>query len=83
MARIITLAFQKGGVGKLTIALNLAYCFLNGLKVGLVDVDLQGSLRSLQLMADDINLINVIDDFTNLKNQPLDLVILDTPLISS
>jgi len=79
MARIITLAHQKGGVGKSTLALNLAYCFQNGLKVGIVDADLQGSLSSWKLMADGINLINVIDDFTNLKSQPFDLVIVDTP----
>ncbi len=79
MARIITLAHQKGGVGKSTLALNLAYCFQNGLKVGLVDADLQGSLRSLNLMADGISLINLIDDFTNLKTQPFDLILVDTP----
>ncbi len=79
MARIITLAHQKGGVGKSTLALNLAYCIQNGLKVGLVDADLQGSLRNLNLMADGISLINFIDDFTNLKTQPFDLILVDTP----
>ncbi len=79
MARIITLAHQKGGVGKSTLALNLAYCFQIGLKVGLVDADLQGSLRSLQLMVDGINLIDVIDDFSNLKSQPFDVILVDTP----
>jgi chromosome partitioning protein len=30
-------------------------------------------------MADGISLINLIDDFTNLKTQPFDLILVDTP----
>jgi len=79
MARVITLAHQKGGVGKSTLALNLAYCFQNGLKIGLVDADLQGSLSGLQLMVDGINLIDTNDDFSTLKEQPYDVILVDTP----
>jgi chromosome partitioning protein len=44
MAKIITLAHQKGGVGKSTLALNLALCFKDQLRAALIDADLQGSI---------------------------------------
>jgi chromosome partitioning protein len=48
MAKIITLAHQKGGVGKITLAINLALAFQDQLSVALVDTDLQGSLYHLR-----------------------------------
>lgn len=45
MARIVTVAQQKGGAGKTTLAAHLAVTWAkDGLKVGVVDIDPQASL---------------------------------------
>lgn len=77
---IIVIAHQKGGVGKSTIAFLLATTLTkSGLKVALMDTDLQGSLTSLNLMADGLNLIEFNEDFNNLKHMDYDIIIVDTP----
>lgn len=48
MAKIITIAHHKGGVGKSTLAINLALCFQDQLSVAVVDTDLQGSLYHIR-----------------------------------
>ena len=45
MARVVTIAQQKGGAGKTTLAVNLAIAWARqGLRVSLLDTDPQGSL---------------------------------------
>ena len=51
---IISLVNQKGGVGKTTIAVNLASCLSEkGLRMLLVDADPQGSVLQWQSISDD------------------------------
>jgi chromosome partitioning protein len=78
MGKIIVLAHQKGGVGKSTLALNLATCFQGRLKVALVDVDPQGSLIALRKQFPDLDII-AEPDLSKLQALPYDLVVVDTP----
>lgn len=90
MALIITLAHQKGGVGKSTLASNLRGFFAaGGYKTALVDIDPQGSLLKLnRTYADQETRLStdVIGrkDFKNYhellaKLDPYQIVLIDTP----
>ena len=69
--KIITVAHQKGGVGKTTLALNLSACFAQGLKVGILDIDLQGSLSGVQQDLENITFIPYNGKLETLKKLDL------------
>lgn len=77
--KIITVAHQKGGVGKTTLSLNLAYCFSQGAKVAVIDIDPQGSISGLKdiLAKQGIDLIQP-KDIEQAKSK-YDIAIIDTP----
>lgn len=87
MALVITLAHQKGGVGKSTLSLNLyGYFSQNGYRCVLVDIDPQGSITSLLQVFDEAGKIEIIER-TSFKNyaeleekiEGFDIVLIDTP----
>ena len=77
--KIITVAHQKGGVGKTTLALNLAACFAQGLSVGVLDTDVQGSLSSIKDELEGITFVPFDGKLDQLAKQPFDILVVDTP----
>lgn len=76
---VITVAHQKGGVGKTTLALNLAYCLSKDLKVAITDTDLQGSISDISSFLKDIELIPLSKVEKDSTKKKFEIVIIDTP----
>jgi chromosome partitioning protein len=78
MAKIITLAHQKGGVGKSTLTFNLAMSFQEHLNTCIVDTDPQGSLTNL---SDELDGITIIQEtqIDRIKDLNFEIIFIDTP----
>ncbi|MEJ5148844.1 ParA family protein [Sphingobacterium sp. MYb388] len=76
MAKIITIAHQKGGVGKSTLALNLAYSFGRNVRTALTDTDPQGSIVQLQEIATGID---ILPYERHTLQSDYDVIFVDTP----
>lgn len=88
--KVITIAQQKGGSGKTTLAANLAIAFLRqGKRVALLDTDPQGSLGRWAMMRIDGQAVpdigfstasawGVSYEMTKLRGQA-DVILVDTP----
>jgi chromosome partitioning protein len=77
--KIITVAHQKGGVGKTTLVLNLAACFAQGLNVAVLDTDFQGSLSGIREYLDKVTFVPYKGQVSSLTEHDFDILIIDTP----
>mgnify|MGYP006413579241 FL=1 len=92
LSKVITIAQQKGGTGKTTLAVHLAMAFIkyHGLKIAIIDTDPQGSLGKWFMIRSENKVSNENLTFKTaslwgaqyesktLKNDH-DIVIIDTP----
>jgi chromosome partitioning protein len=77
--KVISVTHQKGGVGKTTLVINLAYCFAQeGATVAVVDLDLQGSISALGGYLTGVE-VATLDSLLSGQLNGFDLVIVDTP----
>ena len=92
LSKVITIAQQKGGTGKTTLAVNLALAFIkyHDLKVAIIDTDPQGSLGKWFMIRSEKNISNNNLTFktaslwgaqyeSKILKQDHDIVIIDTP----
>jgi chromosome partitioning protein len=78
--KIITIAHQKGGVGKSTLALNIASCFKQGdVNTAIIDMDLQGSIQGLKDVYTEIPILFPPTQLEDIRSLPYDILIIDTP----
>lgn len=77
--KIITVAHQKGGVGKTTLALNIAYCLKHSMRVAILDSDPQGSISGIGEFVglEGLDLIPITD--LGKRKNDYDIAIIDTP----
>jgi chromosome partitioning protein len=77
--KIITVAQQKGGVGKTTLSLNIASCLKKGgLNVAILDTDIQGSLTETSHTFEGITILPP-QELPNFASLPYDFLFIDTP----
>lgn len=77
--KYILLTHQKGGVGKSTLAFNLAVKFSQASKVAIVDMDPQGSLAQLESIVTGIDIYSSGISEKSIRDIEADFVFVDTP----
>jgi len=77
--KIILITHQKGGVGKSTLAFNLAQNISSNAKVAVLDMDVQGSLAQLKDLVTDFEIIPYQDKIEKIKDLEYDFIFIDTP----
>ena len=77
MAKVILVTHQKGGVGKSTLAFNLAANIRESAKVCLVDLDEQGSLFNIK-KASEVPIYEA-SKLKELLKSDYDFIFIDTP----
>lgn len=77
MAKYILITHQKGGVGKSTLAFNLAQNLCKESKVAILDLDLQGSLSQIKNLVEDFEITTDIEVLNNAED--FDLIFIDSP----
>ena len=78
-SKIILITHQKGGVGKSTLAYNLANVLSSKSKVAILDFDLQGSLAQLKDMVSNFDIIPFDGNMKEIKKMEYDFILIDTP----
>ena len=92
LSKVITIAQQKGGTGKTTLAVNLALSFIkfHNFKVAIIDTDPQGSLGKWYMIRNDKGYSNKNLTFktaslwgaqyeSKILKETNDVIIIDTP----
>lgn len=79
MAKIILITHQKGGVGKSTLAFNLAQNISGNAKVVMLDMDLQGSLAQLKEVVSSFDIIPLQNNIAGITELNYDFIFIDTP----
>lgn len=79
MSKIITLAHQKGGVGKSTLAFNLAHKFKDHVKTAVVDIDPQGTITQISPMIEGYDVLAKPNKIKDLLELDYDVIFVDTP----
>ena len=79
MGKVILITHQKGGVGKSTLAFNLAQNIAESASVAVLDFDLQGSLSQVKDMVSSFDIISYQKNIKGISNLNYDFIFIDTP----